>query len=129
MRKLALICVLLAGCASGAGGSGSGGSGGGAGAAGTDPCAGLCTNPIMVAANTNSGDLGTAATCHQVPGSIGSVACGNFRTPRTFTVNTTSFDCGVGGGGILPPPQNGGWCMQAGAGNESYAYFATYNVR
>jgi hypothetical protein len=29
----------------------------------------------------------------------------------------------------LPAPRNGGWCMEASAGNFSYAYFTTFNVR
>jgi hypothetical protein len=89
----------------------------------------MCSSPVVVAPNTNSGDLGTAATCHTVVGAMGSMVCGNFVTPRTFTVNGTSFDCAAGAGGTLPAARNGGWCFEASAGNNSYAYFATYNVK
>jgi hypothetical protein len=109
--------------------SGTTGSGGTTGTGGTSPCAGMCAKPLTVPANSNSGDLGTGATCNQVLGNAGSFVCGDFVTPRTFTVNNTNFDCEAGSGGTLPAPQNGGWCMQASAGNNSYAYFATYNVR
>ena len=46
--------------------------------------------------------------------------------PRTVTVNSTSFDCVSGSGGTLPAAKNGGFCMQASAGQNSYAYFTTY---
>jgi hypothetical protein len=88
----------------------------------------MCSPAITVPPNTNSGDLGTATTCHEVSGSQGSMVCGNFVTPRTFTVNGTSFNCASGSGGTLPAARNGGWCFEASAGNNSYAYFATFNV-
>jgi len=88
----------------------------------------MCTGPITVPPNMNSGDLGTMATCHVVMGRQGSMVCGNFVSPRTFTVNGTSFNCASGAGGTLPAAVAGGWCFEAGAGNNSYAYFATYNV-
>ena len=58
---------------------------------------------------------------------MGSMVCGNFVTPRTFTVNGTTFDCASG---RRHPSRcrNGGWCFEASAGNNSYAYFATYNA-
>ena len=96
---------------------------------GTGPCSGICMNPINVAPNSSSGDLGTGATCHEVAGEAGSVACGNFVASRTFTVNGVTIECAVGGGGVLPDARNGGWCIQAGPGDYSYSYFATYNVR
>jgi hypothetical protein len=46
--------------------------------------------------------------------------------PRNFIVNGTSIDCVVSDGGPLPATRNGGYCMQASAGNYSYAYFVTY---
>ena len=93
---------------------------------GTGPCAGICANPGEVAPNTNSGDLGTAETCDEVIGNVRNMVCGNFVAPRTLTVNgTAEFPCG-GGNVTLPAARNGGFCMQASAGNYSYAYFATY---
>jgi hypothetical protein len=125
-----------AGGATGGGGtitSGAGGlagAGGGSGGSSTGPCAGLCSNPKSIPPDANSGDLGTGAVCDEVVGD-GSLTykkfvCGNFVAPRTFTVNGTSFDCVTGSGGVLPAPVNGGYCMQASAGNYSYAYFTTY---
>jgi hypothetical protein len=120
----------------GAGGMGTTGSGGqpGSGAAGrpgspgAGPCAGLCTNPKGIAPNTSSGDLGIDAVCDEVAGEggIDKIVCGNFVAPRTFSVNGTAFDCVTGNGGDLPAPRNGGFCMQASAGQDSYAYFTTF---
>jgi hypothetical protein len=71
-------------------------------------------------------NLGTGATCNEVVGSVTHLVCGNFVAPRTFSVNGTSFDCVAGSGGVLPAPINGGFCMEASAGQYSYAYFTTY---
>jgi hypothetical protein len=77
---------------------------------------------------TNSGDLGTGATCHEVVGNVTNVTCGNFVAPRTFTVNGLELNCGAIGGGTyqLPPQRAGGFCMQVGAGQYPYAYFTTF---
>jgi hypothetical protein len=103
------------------------GTGGAAGAMGTGPCAGLCSPPTAIPADMNSGALGTTATCQEVTGgTINAVTCGNFASPRTFSVNGMSLDCVTGGSFTLPAEINGGYCMQAGAGNFSYAYYATF---
>ncbi|HVY40332.1 MAG TPA: peptidase, partial [Polyangia bacterium] len=115
-----------AGAASGAAGATGSGGTGAAGSPGTGPCAGLCSNPMAVAPNANSGGLGTGATCNDVIGNVTHLVCGNFVAPRTFSVNGKALDCATGGTFTLPAPVNGGFCMQAGAGNYSYAYFTTY---
>jgi hypothetical protein len=131
MRGLVAALFVTFSCAqdhnggSGAGGTtgtaGTGGTGGGAG----DPCAGLCGNPRSVPPATNSADLGTDATCDEViGGNVAEVICGNFQPPRTFSVNGMNIDCL--GAHLLPAQRNGGWCMQASAGDYSYAYFATF---
>ena len=71
------------------------------GGGGTGPCAGMCSNPISVAPNANSGDLGDRSDLSRGGRRIGSMVCGNFVAPRTFTVNGTSFDCAMGSGGTL----------------------------
>ncbi len=66
-------------------------------------------------------------TCQEVTGgTITSMVCGNFVAPRTFSVNGTPEDCVKGGTIPLPAAKNGGYCMQAGAGDNSYAYFTTF---
>ena len=73
----------------------------------------------------NSGALGTGATCNEVTGTVVGVVCGNFAATRTFTVNGTQVNCN--GGGVAPPaPHNGGYCMQAIAGETLSAYFITF---
>jgi hypothetical protein len=124
MRTLVFLAMTLAGCShNDAKVDGGGDDAGGDGALG--PCAGLCTNPRGVPPATNSGDLGTGATCDEVVGAVTRTACGNFVAPRTFSVNGAPVDCATGGAFELPPPRNGGFCMQASAGNYSYAYFTT----
>jgi hypothetical protein len=108
---------------------GTAGQGGSTGTGGTGPCSGLCASPITAAPNTNSGDLGTGATCHEVAGETGSVVFGNFAATRTCAINGTTFDCAGGGAWVLPAGRNGGWCVQAGEGDYSYAYFATFNIQ
>jgi hypothetical protein len=95
------------------------------GPVGTGPCAGLCSNPGTVRPAVASGDLGVEATCDEVIGDITHLVCGNFVAPRTLKVNNVTVSC-AGGGVALPAPRNGGWCMQASAGQYSYAYFNTY---
>jgi len=113
-----------------AGRGGTTGTGGQAGATtgagGTGPCAGMCSNPINVPLMTNSGGLGTGATCHEVVGMGQGMNCGNFVAPRTFTVNGTSINCVMAGNYSLPARRNGGYCMEASAGEYSYAYFSTF---
>jgi len=96
------------------------------GAGGTGPCAGMCSGPISVAIGVNSKDLGTGATCHEVMGTAAGLNCGNFVSPRTFTVNGTSINCVMAGNYSLPATRNGGYCMEASAGQYSYAYFSTF---
>jgi hypothetical protein len=88
----------------------------------------LCSNPVLVAPNGNSPDLGTAATCHYVEGSSGTAQCGNFVAPRDLTINgTTTLSCTAAL--TLPAPRNGGWCFEATAGDYAWAWFGTYNVK
>ena len=102
-----------------------GGTGTDSGPVGTGPCAGLCTSPGRVTAGMPSGDLGTEATCDEVIGNITHIVCGNFVAPRALTVNNTPVSC-AGSGVTLPAARNGGYCMEATAGQYSYAYFNTY---
>lgn len=91
---------------------------------GGGPCAGLCANPTVFSAqNYNSGNLGEAATCHQTTTAFSIVACGNFVLPRGLTINGTTQIMCSGQFAALPPPRNGGFCLQTNAGRESYAYF------
>jgi hypothetical protein len=94
--------------------------------AGNTPCAGLCTNPIVFSGpHYQSGNLGTAVTCHQTAANLASGNCGNFAPGRTFKINNTTMSC-TGVNLTLPPKRNGGYCFQASAGNYPWAYFTTW---
>ena len=96
---------------------------------GTGPVRGHVQRPDRrVAPNANSGDLGTAATCHEVdrPHRVRWSAATS-STPRTFTVNGTTFDCVAGSGGhVFPRRATAASASKRAPGNNAYAYFATY---
>ena len=94
---------------------------------GSTPCSGLCTSPIVFTSqNFNSGNLGTAATCHQTVANIGGGNCGNFSGGRTFRINDTLMSCSGGNWPSLPAKRNGGYCFQATAGDFAWAFFVTF---
>ena len=98
--------------------------------AGTGPCAGLCANPIQfsVPPNYQSGNLGTAATCHETMSNINGGNCGNFVDPRTFSINGAVVSCTAGNwpASATATKRNGGYCFQATAGNQSFAFFTVF---
>ena len=73
----------------------------------------------------SSGNLGTAATCHQTVANLAGGNCGNFAAGRTFRVNDTLMTC-TGNWPALPPKRNGGYCFQATAGDFPWAFFTTW---
>jgi hypothetical protein len=121
----------------GAGGTGGTGGTGGqtaatGGSTGTRPCDGLCLNPISLAPGKSSGNLGTGATCHEViqtaAAPLSGLNCGNFIAPRMFSVNSMTLACAGPSSQNFPLPiqRNGGYCMQASPGNQSFSYFITF---
>ncbi|WP_437897088.1 fibronectin type III domain-containing protein [Sorangium sp. So ce124] len=96
------------------------------GSGGSAPCSGLCSSPVVFSTQSyQSGNLGTAATCHETLASLQGLNCGNFAAGRTFRINNVLVTCN-GANVTLPATRNGGYCMQASAGNEPWAYFATF---
>ena len=93
---------------------------------GTTPCSAYCSNPTSFAGNYNSGNLGTAATCHQTTGNINGGNCGNFANGRQLRVNGTLMTCNNGNWSALPAKVNGGYCVHTTAGDHPWAYFATW---
>jgi hypothetical protein len=81
---------------------------------------------VFAGPNYSSGNLGTAATCHQTTASLASGNCGNFAAGRTLTVNSTQMQCNSGNWASLPAKRNGGYCIQTTAGDYPWAYFATW---
>jgi len=113
------------GVSGGGGGESVGPSQGGGGSVGSGPCMNLCAPAKPLAPAINSGSLGILATCAEIVGALDGIVCGNFASPRTLEVNGVVMACG-GSAVPVPPPRNGGYCMQASAGNYSYAYFVTF---
>jgi hypothetical protein len=95
------------------------------GGSGTTPCASLCASPVTFTSQSyQSGNLGTAATCHETSANLAGLSCGNFASSRTFSVNGTLINCA--GSATLPAKRNGGYCFQASAGDHAWAYFSTW---
>ncbi|CAN90920.1 putative exported peptidase / protease [Sorangium cellulosum So ce56] len=93
---------------------------------GTAPCSSLCTGPtVFSSASFSSGSLGSGARCFETTASLSGANCGNFAGGRTFAVNGTTVTCN-GGNITLPAKRNGGYCFQASAGNEAWAYFTSW---
>lgn len=97
-------------------------------AAGTNPCAGLCSNPTIFTINGSfqSGNLGTGAACYETKSVVHSGNCGNFVSPRTLSVNGTVMNCSYSNWSTVPAARNGGYCVQTTSGNHPWAYFTTW---
>jgi hypothetical protein len=107
------------GKASATGASSTGGSGG----SGTNPCAGLCSSPVVfTTASYQSGNLGTDAICRETTANLSGGNCSNMSS-RVLTVNSTTMSCN---GWVLPAKRNGGYCIQVTAGTPSWASFSTW---
>jgi hypothetical protein len=97
------------------------------GSCGSSPCTNFCQNPVkFTGPNYQSGNLGTAATCHQTTASLGGGNCGNFAGVRSLYVNGTKMTCNSGNWSSLPAKVNGGYCVYTTAGDYSWAYFTTW---
>ena len=87
------------------------------------PCGGLCQNPMTFSGSHGASNLGTGATCHETTSNLTGGLCGGFASPRTFSVNGSVVSCS---GIVFPPKRNGGYCFQASAGNEPWAWFSVW---
>jgi chitodextrinase len=97
-----------------------------AGSGGSNPCASFCSNPIVFTTTSyTSGNLGSGATCHEFVGTLNGGNFGNFVSPRTFSVNGVNMGS-AGGNYTLPAKVNGGYCFQANAGANDWAYFGVW---
>jgi inhibitor of cysteine peptidase len=95
-------------------------------AAGATPCSGLCADPVGFAGPSFTGvNLGTAARCYETTAPLVSGGCGNFAASRTLTVNGAPMPC-TGAAWALPAPRNGGYCIQASAGDMPWAWFTVW---
>ena len=119
------------GASAGSGGAsaGSGGvAGGGGGTGGGGPCAGLCANPKSFTINGSfqSGSIGTGAVCLATTNPVHGGNCGNFVNPRSLSVNGQARPCNAGNWATIPAPRNGGYCIQATAGNQPWAFITAW---
>ena len=90
---------------------------------GTNPCAGLCSSPVVFTGPSyQSGNLGTGAICRETKASLSGGNCSNLQS-RILTVNGTTVNCN---GWALPAKRNGGYCVQVTAGTPDWAAFATW---
>jgi hypothetical protein len=101
------------------------------------PCTGICSNPINFNINAGGGctfggvvqsgcgspNLGTSAICYQTTSTLTGGGCNNFTGGRTLSLNGTAEVCDGGWTSPLPAKVNGGYCINVGAGNYSYAAF------
>lgn len=93
---------------------------------GTTPCTAYCSNPVSFSGSFNSGNLGSAATCHETTGNINGGNCGNFANGRQLRVNGTLMTCNNGNWSSVPSKVNGGYCVHTTAGEHPWAYFTTW---
>jgi PKD repeat protein len=93
-----------------------------------NPCAGLCTSPVSFTINGSfqASNIGTGAVCYQTTSTMKGGNCGNFASGRTLKVNGTTMTCNSSNWASIPAKSNGGYCVQATAGQYSYAYFTAW---
>lgn len=98
-----------------------------AGASSGNPCDNVCGNPTTFTTSSyTSPNLGTSASCYQTQAPLSGGVCGNFVSPRRLYVNGVEVACNWSPWAVIPPPQNGGYCIQATAGNQAWASFTTW---
>lgn len=91
------------------------------------PCSSLCTSPTSFSsASYSSGNLGSGARCFETTAALRGGVCGNFASSRKLSVNGTNVTCNGGNWPSLPAKRNGGYCVQATAGDFPWAYFVTW---
>jgi len=76
--------------------------------------------------NFQSGPLGTGATCHETTSELLSGSSSSFVAPRILTVNGRQMPLNGNWPIPLPPQRNHGYCIQATAGNNSFAAFTAF---
>lgn len=91
------------------------------------PCDDVCDNPVVFTSNNHqSGNLGTAASCHETTAVLNGGVCGNLVAPRQLFVNGVAMTCDWTPWSSLPPAVNGGYCITTTSGDHPWAAFATW---
>ena len=95
---------------------------------GSGPCASFCAEPEMLSwtGSYQSGDLGTGTICREITQPLAGGNCGNFAPGRQLLLNGTQMPCTGGNWASLPPAIEGGYCVQATAGDYPWAYMTLW---
>jgi hypothetical protein len=90
------------------------------------PCASLCApaEPFAWTGSYQGGALGTGAICRETTQTVVDGNCGNFAAGRQLFLNGVEMPCNVGnwGASTVPPPLNGGYCVQTTPGDFPWAF-------
>jgi hypothetical protein len=94
---------------------------------GRTPCSNLCANPtrFVVPPTYQNTMLGTGAACLETTSALTGWTCGNM-TGRTFSINGRTEDCAALPAPADIPVRSGGYCFQASAGGQSFAFFDAF---
>jgi subtilisin family serine protease len=97
-------------------------------AAPSNPCANFCTNPQQISwsGSYQSGSLGTGTVCRETTQPVVGGNCGNLTSGRQLTVNGVTMPCNAQNWPSVPAAVNGGYCVQATAGNQPWAFFTLW---
>lgn len=92
------------------------------------PCAGLCENPSPVSwsGSYQSGNLGTGAICQETTQPVVGGNCGSLAPGRQLLVNGATQTCNGANWSAVPPPRNGGYCIQTTPGDWPWAFYTLW---
>ncbi len=95
---------------------------------GGSPCAGLCTGATQFTwmNNYQSGQLGTGAVCLETSHPVAGGNCSNVFSGRQFLLNDTAQTCNGQNWSSVPPPRNGGYCVELTPGERWDAAFTVW---
>jgi hypothetical protein len=98
-----------------------GGGAGGAGGSG-GPCAGLCSNPVVLTATAANVANNPPGSCYSSTWPLNGYTCTN---AANFKINGQAVTCS-GSTLALPVKVNGGYCFQFGATDPTYGALSTF---
>jgi subtilisin family serine protease len=93
-----------------------------------NPCQAFCASPTPISwsGSYQSGSLGTGAVCRETTQPVAGGNCGNFSGGRQLLVNGVAMPCNNVNWPSLPAPVNGGYCIQATAGQPAWSFFTLF---
>jgi subtilisin family serine protease len=95
---------------------------------GTNPCQAFCATPTPISwsGSYQSGSLGTGASCRETTQPVTGGNCGNFSGGRQLLVNGVTMPCNGSNWPSVPAAVNGGYCVQATAGQPAWSFFTLF---